>query len=105
MQTVLLENLFILFDILIVLRIGMWLFSLAFVRFYGFLGMLMLKEGTQEQIEDHLRKQKEKNPEAPNLTYSDLHVWAHKMHKVHPPARMIFEFIAYALWLGSRYIL
>ena len=22
-----------------------------------------------------------------------------------PPARMIFEFIAYALWLGSRYIL
>ena len=104
MQTVLLENLFILFDILIVLRIGMWLFSLAFVRFYGFFGMLMLKS-PQEEIEDLLRKQKEKNPEALELTYDELHVWAHRMHKVHPPAKMIFEFIAYALWLGSRYIL
>jgi hypothetical protein len=104
-QTVLLENLFILFDILIVLRVGMWLFSLALVRFYGFLAMLMLKESTQEEIEDHLRKQKEKNTEALELTYDELHAGAHRMHKVHPPAKMIFEFIAYALWLGSRYIL
>ncbi len=107
MQTVLFENLFILIDILIVLRVGMWLLALAIMRLFGYLGMLMLKESTQEEVEEHIRKRKEENPEKRSMisTYNDIHAAVQKMHKVHPPARMIFEFLAYALWLGSRYIL
>jgi len=106
-QTVLFENLFILIDILIVLRVGMLLGALAFVKLFGYFGLLVLKASTEEEIEEHIRKRKEENPEKYQMfsTYNDFHAAVQMVYKTHPPARMIFEFIAYALWLGSRYIL
>jgi len=100
-QTVLFENLFILIDILIVLRVGMWLIALAFKRFLGYRLLLMFKKNTQEEVEGQLQK----HPKLSDYTYNDLHAAAHRLHKMHPPPQMIFEFLAYALWLGSRYIL
>ena len=107
MQTVLFENLFILIDILIVLRVGMLLGALAIVKLFGYFCHLVLKASTEEEIEEHIREAKEENPEKyPSFsTYNDLHAGVQMIYKAHPSARVIFEFIAYALWLGSRYIL
>lgn len=107
MQTVLFENLFILFDILIVLRIGMLLGALAIVKLFGYFCTLVLKASTEEKIEEYIRELKEKDKEKYWMLsdYNDVHAAAQMVYKAHPPARMIFEFIAYALWLGSRYIL
>ena len=107
MQTVLFENLFILIDILIVLRVGMLLGALAIVKLFGYFCHLALKASTEEEIEEWIQEVKEKNPEKYQMfsTRDDLHAAAQKVYKALPPTRMIFEFIAYALWLGSRYIL
>ena len=107
MQTVLFENLFILIDILVALRIGMLLGALAIVKLFGYFCHLVLKASTKEEIDEHIREFKEKNPEkgANFSTYNDIHAAVQTVYKAHPPAHMIFEFIAYALWLGSRYIL
>ena len=107
MQAVLFENLFILIDILIVLRIGMLLGALAIVKLFGYFCHLVLKASTEEEVDEQLRDLKEKNPEkgAVFSTYNDIHAAVQMIYKAHPSAYMIFEFLAYALWLGSRYIL
>jgi hypothetical protein len=106
-QTVLFENLFILIDILIVLRVGMLLGAFAIIKLFGYFCHLVLKASTEEEIDEHIREAKEKSTEKyPAFSnYNELHAAVQSIYKAHPSARMIFEFIAYALWLGSRYIL